>query len=56
MSEDRDLFVPDELERMVDLRVPPPNRDHTEDLREIVVVGLKNWEQPGGEVLELYWT
>ena len=60
MSEYRDLFVPVELERMVDLVAPPPpNRDHTEDQRVNELEGLSEGEvprakqprakQPGGE-------
>ncbi len=50
MSEDRDLIVPDELERRVDLRVPPPNRDHTEDRRVNELEGEQpGLEQPRGE-------
>ena len=60
MNEDRDLFVPVELERRVDLVAPrPPNRDHSEDQRVNELEGLTEGEvpranqpgveQPGGE-------
>ena len=55
MSEDRDLFVPVEVERRGYLVAPRPrNRDHTEDQRVNELEGLSEGEvpraeQPGGE-------